>query len=425
MADKRIIDVHCHLFNVQYAVMELVAATWNYVWGNYPHKRAVVQEKGLLMTLEGVADFAKWIARLVEVALSDCGQALDIERTEFSHSMLGGNELVVVPLMMDIYFSLDDNRDEKDLPPPEAFAIPDSQREVFNQHFDEIRDEIKKSLPESFQDKLNEVFESARKELLAPPEKGYEGIELSPGYKKHMHDLENLHAQYPKTVFPFLAVDPRRIGIMKLIEMKVNKGSGVFKGIKLYPPLGYLPAHKALKEIYKHCNKYQIPVTFHCSPGGMKNFRKTNYVVDWDGNSHLEDFASSGGNKSIYYTAPDKWLRVLEKWPGLRVNFAHFGGGDGIAAGDTRWMDSIVNILTKYHNAYTDMSCFAKPVLAEKLPEIIKQHRILNQRLMFGTDYVMIMLDPELGGLKSYFDRFSGLDHKVLVENARAFLGLK
>jgi len=44
---------------------------------------------------------------------------------------------------------------------------------------------------------------------------------------------------------------------------------------------------------------------------------------------------------------------------------------------------------------------------------------------MFGTDYVMVMLDEHLGGLKSYFDRFSGLDPRVLVENARVFLKLK
>ena len=427
MADK-IIDVHCHLFNVQYAVMELVAATWNYVWGNYPHKRAAIKEKGLLETLEGVADFADWIAGLVEVALSDCGRNLDIERSEFLESNLGSNELVVAPLMMDIYFSLDDNRVEKDVSTLEAFAISDSQKEAFNAHFDEIVERIKKRMPERVlkaEDKLNEVFESARQELLAPPEKGYEGIELTPGYKKHMHDLEELKSKYPDTFFPFLAVDPRRMGVMNLIEMKINQGRGVFKGIKLYPPLGYLPTHPALDTVYRYCSNYDIPITLHCSPGGMKNFRRANYVVDWDGSGHWEAFESSGGNKSIYYTAPDKWIRVLDKWPGLRINFAHFGGGESIAASDTAWMETILSILTKHPNAYTDTAFFTTPGLPEMLVDIKKKNPILSQRLMFGTDYVMVMLDKHLGGLKSYFDRFSGLDPGVLVENARVFLKLK
>jgi predicted TIM-barrel fold metal-dependent hydrolase len=434
MADKQIIDVHCHLFNVQYAVMEFAAATWNLLKGDYPHKSPVALEtKGMLETLEGIKDFAAWIARLVEVALSDCGQNLDFQRSEFSQSKLNDNELVVVPLMMDIYFSLDDNRDERAVSPPEAFAIPDSQGDDFNAHFDKvvnlIRDEINKKIPEipqlsSVDQKLNEIFASARAELLAPPEKGdaYEGIELSPGYKKHMHDLDELSANYPATVFPFLAVDPRRIGIMDLIDMKVNKGAGVFKGIKLYPPLGYLPTHPALQLVFEHCNKYDIPITFHCSNGGIQNFRKKNCVVDWDGNSHLEDFASTGGNKSSYYTAPDKWLRVLERWPNLRVNFAHFGGGDSIASGDTGWMYSILNILKKYSNAYADISYFSKPELVQIMAELIEKHEILKRRLMFGTDYVMVMMDRNLGGLKSYFDRLSGLDRRLLVDNARAFL---
>jgi predicted TIM-barrel fold metal-dependent hydrolase len=431
MASKQIVDVHCHLFNLQYAVMELVAATWNNMWGNYPHKRAAIREKGLLETLEGVADFAEWVANLAEVALSDCGHNLDFERNEFHSSSLGGNEFVVVPLMMDIYFSLDDNRDERDVAAPEAFTISDNRRANFNAHFDGIvnlvRNRIVKNIPEAKRkdDKLTEVFESARKELLAPPEKGYEGIELSPGYKKHMHDLEELKGKYPETFFPFLAVDPRRINIRKLIEMKVNRGKGVFKGIKIYPPLGYLPTHPGLDPVYRYCIDHDIPLTLHCSPGGMKNFRKTNYVIDWDGSSHWENFESSKGNKSIYYTAPDKWIRVLDKWPGLRVNFAHFGGGESITANDTVWMESIVEILTKYPNAYADIGFFSKPGLPEMLVDIIRKHPVLTRRLLFGTDYVMVMLDKNFGGLKSYFDRFSGLYPGVLAENARAFLGLK
>jgi predicted TIM-barrel fold metal-dependent hydrolase len=449
MSDKQIIDVHCHLFNVQYAVMELAAASWNHLWGNYPHskraeeRRGAREARGLLETLEGIKEFAAYIARLVEVALSDCAQNFDIAKRDFAESALKDSRLMVVPLMMDIYFSLDDNKDEEAAgltgrrgeSPPEVFAIPEEQKEEFENHFNDIvkliREEVQK-MPETSRrstsgGKLEEVFNSAKEELLAPPGKGrrgdeYDGIEISPGYKKHMHDLEELCTKYPETVFPFLAVDPRRIGIMKLIDMKVDKGKGIFKGIKLYTPLGYLPTHRNLQPVYEYCNEHDIPITFHCSHGGMNNFRKKNYVSDWDGNGHMEDFSSTGGNKSIYYTDPGKWLLVLKRWPRLRVNFAHFGGGDSFASGDNGWMESIITLLGKYENAYADISYFSKPGLAQKVAELINGNDILTRRLMFGTDYVMVMMDSNLGGLKSYFDRFSALDRSLLIDNARAFL---
>jgi len=69
---------------------------------------------------------------------------------------------------------------------------------------------------------------------------------------------------------------------MKLIEMKVNKGKGIFKGIKIYPPLGYLPTHPNLAPVFDYCVQYDIPITLHCSPGGINNFRKKNYIRSWD-----------------------------------------------------------------------------------------------------------------------------------------------
>ena len=58
----------------------------------------------------------------------------------------------------------------------------------------------------------------------------------------------------------------------------------------------------------------------------------------------------------------------------------------------------------------------------ERSSEVIAKNDILNTRLMFGTDYIMIMMDKNLGGLEKYFDRFTELDQTVLGDNARKFL---
>jgi predicted TIM-barrel fold metal-dependent hydrolase len=452
MPDNRIIDAHCHLFNAQYALMEFAWATWNMFRGNYPHRkgegtrRGVKAARGPLGTVKGVAEFAAWIARLVEASLSDCRESFAIVQKAFAESDLyRGSRLLMAPLMMDIYFALDDNKDEeattarrrRTAPAPAPFAVPEDQKEAFNAHFDEIVGLVRAELRTTPGAKrrsaagvsFDGIVESARGALLAAPVKarrgagdGDGGIELSPGYRKHMRDIEELSAANKGLVFPFLAIDPRRIGIMDLIDRKVAKGAGVFKGIKLYPPLGYLPTHPNLQPVYEYCVKYDIPVTLHCSDGGIENFMKSNYVVDWQEKSHWEEFEDGKGSRSRYYTVPEKWLPVLERWPELRIDFAHFGGGANFYKGETAWLTAILGILEKYPRAYTDISYFAKPGLAKKVSDLVAQNPILAERLMFGTDYVMLMLDDKLGGLRPYFDRFAGLDQRLLFDNARAFL---
>jgi predicted TIM-barrel fold metal-dependent hydrolase len=242
-----------------------------------------------------------------------------------------------------------------------------------------------------------------------------------------MHDLEEVSEKCPGKIFPFLAVDPRRIGIQKLIEMKINKGNGVFKGIKLYPPLGYLPTHPDLEQIYKYCEQHQIPITVHCSDGGIKNFKGKNYIRSFDSEvvEQVVDFNESGINKSRFYAAPNNWKFVLSRYPELRINFAHFGGGDNLWSGDSRWMEDILNLTAAYENVYTDFSYYTKPELADKIGEIVQRHPVLNNKLMFGTDFIMILLDHDLGtagGLREYFTRFSGLDRSLLCGNAKRFL---
>ena len=41
--------------------------------------------------------------------------------------------------------------------------------------------------------------------------------------------------------------------------------------------------------------------------------------------------------------------------PNLRLNFAHFGGGDKLSSGDLGWMDAIIKMIGENHNIYTDI----------------------------------------------------------------------
>lgn len=449
-----VIDVHCHLFNAQYLIMELVSAVWNMLWQDYPHPDDSQKvdipifnflphgHKQTISAFPGVIELAETIARFIHAALSDCDGNYKTAMDRFSESSLGeGSSLVVVPLMMDIYFALDDNEDEaKSIAThtPKQLVIHKHLNEHFHLHVNAIKEIVKEEMQKLLESKeqlpisddlLDSIFNTAHEEMinlsdeLKQMDDKYKEIELSPGYLKHMHDLEKLSEKYPDKVFPFLAVDPRRIGILKLIKMKVkvDGNNGIFKGIKLYPPLGYLPTHPNLRPIFAYCAEKKIPITLHCSEGGMQNYEDKNYVRSWVGNNnHWEDFKGLNIDKSYYYTHPEKWLPVLKEFPDLIINFAHFGGSEQFKNGDTSWMNSIIDMMNKYLNVYSDIAYFPEDGLAEQLQDIIDKNKILEERLMFGTDYVMM----EDIGMKEYFDNFSRLDKKLLSDNARKFLGI-
>jgi predicted TIM-barrel fold metal-dependent hydrolase len=468
MPKQSVIDVHCHLFNAPYAIMELAAVTWNALWGNYPHAKAKTARRkaagvrrglGPLRAIEGAVELAAWIARLVKAGLSDVKGNHATEEEAFKKSTLfGDSPLISVPLMMDIYFALDDNGDEAGpvrrgakREAASSFAISSAETANFEQHLEwvkqMIRDEMgptkttrRSARGTAKSDALDTLFEEAKKDLLAmaPAQRRrgatrkaaadvYAGIEMSPGYKKHLRDLETLQAMAPDLVYPFLAIDPRRVGIMKLIEMKVNKGNGPFRGVKVYPPLGYLPTHPNLTPVYDYCVRYDIPITSHTSPGGLGNFRRKNYVRGSGGPNEWVDFKKANLEKSRYYADPKNWLPILNQWPTLRINLAHFGGGLQLSQGDERWMKIIRDILKardRYPNVYADFSYYSQPGLRDTLKQLVTDTPELAGSLMFGTDFIMIMLERTLGGLSKYFDNLAGLEDRLYYENAKAFLKL-
>lgn len=90
-------------------------------------------------------------------------------------------------------------------------------------------------------------------------------------FYEQLHDLRELKKStvYQKVLFPFIHTDPRRLEIDKEYYSKLVEDikSGVFNGIKIYPPLGYFPFDIRLKPVYDLALKYDLPITSHCSVG--------------------------------------------------------------------------------------------------------------------------------------------------------------
>lgn len=174
-----------------------------------------------------------------------------------------------------------------------------------------------------------------------------------------------------------------------------------FTGIKLYPPLGFDPwpdpaeARDKVRLLYSFAEGSHIPITVHCDDEGYRTIPL--------GLSHRR-------------TTPGRWFEILEEYPELIVNFAHFGHRY-LAAGEAReaWSRTIVELMARWPGVYADVSFVgADPAYWDHLARILDGlpealiHSV-RSRLMFGTDFFLC-----LGKCRSYLDYLRGFADSCL-----------
>lgn len=184
-----------------------------------------------------------------------------------------------------------------------------------------------------------------------------------------------------------------------------NLKSGQLLGIKLYPSLGFNPyPHKDNEqtkyiEFFKWCCENDIPITSHT--------QKSSYYIGLDKDS-VDDFST-----------PANWEKMLAKNPSLsnlRINFAHFGGEDGVDdmfddfiginlhIDKDSWTYKIIKMLKDYPNTYADISAYNyseekyRKILAQVF-EYDNNNRFgdsgykLIDKLLWGSDIPMVVSD--------------------------------
>ncbi|HMU93078.1 MAG TPA: amidohydrolase family protein [Anaerolineales bacterium] len=238
-------------------------------------------------------------------------------------------------------------------------------------------------------------------------------------------DLLKLAAATEGSIIPFYAVDPRHEDIVE--RVKANLAKDKFRGIKIYPNLGYKPNHERLMDVYKICGD-TYPVISHCSPSGI-----------WQ-------YGLSESDR-INFGHPENYIPVLKENKKLRLCLAHFGGaeewvkhlkGQTPSTGDGRaWVRVISDMLTSgnYPNLYTDISytIFMPKVnglyidLVDYL-KVLLSNKQIREHVLFGSDYYMveqerisekeasILLRSRLG---------EDLYRQIAYTNPRKFLGIK
>lgn len=259
-----------------------------------------------------------------------------------------------------------------------------------------------------------------------------QGIETY--YKENGHHLFD--------IFPLLGITPASHSLKDIetmletyvtTEHMIIRGkhtSRRFYGVKVYPPLGYDPwpkdkeERKKVEAIYSFCRDSHLPIITHCDDQGFRTF-PTKQAWVW--------------------TEPNHYLPVLEHYPDLIIDFAHFGyryslqgNIQGIVAHSaglpsSPWFYQIIDLMEKYPNIYTDFSfsglypTFYKETLAFLKTKANRKE--LEKRIMFGSDFSINLLKME--SYSQYYELFEKspfTDEEISsfsTDNPLAFLSLK
>lgn len=118
-------------------------------------------------------------------------------------------------------------------------------------------------------------------------------------------------------IIPFAMIDPRAPGQPQELWRALDRLN--FKGIKLYPRLGYAPDHPMLMaEVYPKAEAQGLPIMSHCSRGGVQGRSRHDPATGttMPMNAHYADL----------FTEPQAFAPVMKAFPALRICLAHFGG---------------------------------------------------------------------------------------------------
>ncbi|MFZ5431573.1 MAG: amidohydrolase family protein [Bacteroidota bacterium] len=272
------------------------------------------------------------------------------------------------------------------------------------------------------------------------------------GWAEQLRQIEDIknHHEYKDKVFPFLAVDPRRDKISEYARENMGKGK-LFVGLKLYCPTGYSPTDPLLygtdgnrDGLYAFCEDNGIPVTTHNSDGGFATLANSVFItgdIQVNGKLHQLNNERVKFSKAVYekdgiyeraltLNHPLLWEKVVQKYPGLILNLAHFGGGRQLDAAltypddPTLWSNKIIALLKdNRYKVYTDVSCFTEFSTIDKLIESPVYPEI-RHKILFGSDYTLLLLfeDDFNENIRQFRLRFGSNFDIIANENPREFL---
>lgn len=208
-------------------------------------------------------------------------------------------------------------------------------------------------------------------------------------------------AQEDNRFLPFIGTDPRRPNIDQIVkDLYENAG---FKGIKLYPPMGFYPNDVRLDAIFSYASDNNIPIMSHCSRGGVYIKKVTREMLQEPNPIGRAVKKKKAKLFSDIYTDPANYDPIATQYPDLKICLAHFGGNTewdkylehswqpGNPIEDKSWLSVIIDLIIKHDNIYTDISStlFEGDHYMDLLLVLLENKKI-RERVLFGSDYYMM-----------------------------------
>lgn len=194
---------------------------------------------------------------------------------------------------------------------------------------------------------------------------------------------------------PMLGVNPWTLFIknqsyIDLIDRTLERG--IFKGIKLYPSIGY-SVTGVIRDDTPKCGTLQ-PTQQDIKLALDQIFR---IVAKYGAVVMAHTTKSKGASQSsLELGGPKYWEELLEKYPNLNVNFGHMGDIDDTDG----WNSEFYRLMIKFDGAYGDIGYWIELMGADTVKSIVSKLTTkygvkIFDKIMYGSDWYMISTEDD------------------------------
>jgi predicted TIM-barrel fold metal-dependent hydrolase len=254
-------------------------------------------------------------------------------------------------------------------------------------------------------DSQKEIFDECRKYypanskfIVISMDMAYMDAGKVPGsYKDQLAELASLKQIYGDCVMPFVHIDPRRKDYMDLLKRCIEEWG--FKGIKIYPNLGYFPYDPRLTTMYEYAELHDLPIIAHCSPYNPTHNKGWPWEIKallTGSKIPLDLHTNSRKRLCSNFANPLNYQFVLNDYKKLRICLAHFGSEYywnkylDYPEDKGNWFTIIREMLETHKNLYSDISYTLNNRNFFPMLKILLADPKIKNQILFGSDYYMV-----------------------------------
>lgn len=129
-----------------------------------------------------------------------------------------------------------------------------------------------------------------------------------------------------------------------------------------------------------------------------------------------------------FFNDPKNWESVLYSFPKLKLNFAHFAGGDEwekMKNNETSQVARIFDFMAKYDNVFADVSSLiSNRTIYNLIRKKIEDNEKIRSRTLYGSDFYMVTTAGNFRLMKADFIAAMGDDimQQISKINPKQFL---